>query len=75
MADPNPIQADGEDRDATYDPSTVEANRARQQGGGVGQKDLDAQRDPTGARSAEQLSFSSDSDLDAAPEPPAKTPQ
>ncbi len=64
MADTNPTQSDGDDRDETYDHSTVEANRARQQGGGVGQKDLDAQRDPTGARSTEQLSFSSDSALD-----------
>jgi hypothetical protein len=40
--------------DDVYDPSRVEVNRARVQGLGVGQKDLDYQRDPTGDRSAEQ---------------------
>jgi hypothetical protein len=39
----------------SYDPSDVEATRARQQGGGVGQKDLDAQRDATGADSTEHF--------------------
>lgn len=43
-----------EHTDQTYDPSTVEVNRARLQGQGVGQKDLDYQRDPTRAESAEQ---------------------
>ena len=37
----------------SYDPSDVEATRARMQGGGVGQKDLDAQRDPTRADSTQ----------------------
>ena len=37
----------------SYDPSDVEATRARMQGGGVGQKDLDTQRDATGADSSE----------------------
>lgn len=36
----------------TYDPSTVEVNRNRLQG--VGATDLDRQRDPTGAVSADQ---------------------
>jgi hypothetical protein len=31
----------------TYSPTTPEANRARQQGAGVGQRDLFEQRDPT----------------------------
>ena len=39
----------------SYDPSDVEATRARQQGGGVGQKDLDAQRDATQADSSEHF--------------------
>ena len=43
--------------DESYDPSTVQVNRGREQGLGVGQKDLDYQRDPTGFRSAEQHSF------------------
>lgn len=29
-----------------YDPSEVEVNRSRQQGAGMGQRDLDAQHDP-----------------------------
>jgi len=37
--------ADPEDR--SFDPSTPEANRARQQGLGVGQRELEAQGDPT----------------------------
>jgi len=43
--------------DDVYDPSTVQVNRGREQGLGMGQKDLDYQRDPTGFRSAEQQSF------------------
>ena len=62
MADPNSTDDAPEGRGDTYDPSTVEANRAREQGGGVGQKDLDAQRDPTGAVSAGQSAVSADSD-------------
>ena len=62
MADPNSTNDAPEGRGDTYDPSTVEANRAREQGGGVGQKDLDAQRDPAGAGSASQSSAPADSD-------------
>jgi len=40
--------------DETYDPSNVEATRGRMQGLGVGQTDLDRQRDPTGADSTEK---------------------
>lgn len=43
--------------DDTYDPTTVEVNRGREQGLGMGQKDLDYQRDPTGDLSFEQRSF------------------
>jgi hypothetical protein len=39
----------------TYEPSTVQVNRARMQGDGVGQKDLDYQRDPTGDKSYEEF--------------------
>jgi hypothetical protein len=42
--------------DDVYDPSREEVNRARVQGVGMGQKDLDYQRDPTGAASSEQFS-------------------
>ena len=34
------------DETRSFDPSTVEANRGREQGLGVGQRELDAQRDP-----------------------------
>lgn len=44
----------------TYDPSTVQVNRGREQGLGMGQKDLDYQRDATGALSFEQRSFAPD---------------
>jgi len=39
----------------TYSPSTVEVNRGRMQGLGVGAQDIDSQRDPTGAVSADRL--------------------
>ncbi|THD61800.1 hypothetical protein [Phenylobacterium sp.] len=34
------------DEPRSYDPDSIEANRGREQGLGVGQRDLDAQRDP-----------------------------
>lgn len=37
--------ADNENR--SFDPSTPEANRTRQQGGGMGARELNAQGDPT----------------------------
>ena len=40
--------------DDTYEPSTVEVNRGREQGLGVGQKDIDYQHDPTGVTPAER---------------------
>jgi hypothetical protein len=43
------------DEERTYDPSTVEANRSREQGNGLGEKELDAQRDPTAADSSEHF--------------------
>ena len=36
----------GDEADDTYDPSTVEANRNIQQGGGVGARDLARQDEP-----------------------------
>ena len=36
-----------DEADDTYDPSTVEANRNIQQGGGVGARDLARQEEPT----------------------------
>jgi hypothetical protein len=43
MAEPNPSDDPPEDH---YEPSMVEVNRARQQGLGVGARDLQIQRDP-----------------------------
>ncbi len=40
--------------DTTYDPAPEEVNRAREQGNGVGQSDMDRQGDPTRTRSADQ---------------------
>lgn len=37
---------DADRQDAAYDPSTPQANRSIQQGGGAGARDLAAQRDP-----------------------------
>ena len=45
--------AGGEDR--SFDPSHVDANLTREQGNGVGQRELDAQRDPTRADSTEHF--------------------
>ncbi len=36
------------DEPRTFDPDTTDANRTRQQGGGVGQRELQQQRDPSG---------------------------
>ena len=47
-ADTDPVGATG------YTPSRTEVNRTREQGGGVGQQDLDTQRDPTRRNSPEQ---------------------
>ena len=42
--------------DDTYEPTTIQVNRGREQGLGVGQKDMDYQRDATRAPSSEQYS-------------------
>jgi hypothetical protein len=68
MANPNqgagaetrPDRAPEDAADDTYEPSTAEVNRGREQGLGVGQKDIDYQRDPTRAESAEQYARSPD---------------
>jgi hypothetical protein len=44
MADPE--VTNGDEADDDYDPSTVEANRNIQQGGGVGARDLARQEEP-----------------------------
>jgi hypothetical protein len=53
-------EAQGEDggsdaADRSFQPSHVEANLAREQGNGVGQRELDGQRDATGADSTEHF--------------------
>ncbi|HEX4097458.1 MAG TPA: hypothetical protein VHX64_12065 [Caulobacteraceae bacterium] len=66
MADPNTPDTPyiPDDPDDTYEPSSVEINLAREQGLGMGEKDLEGQRDPTGE--IEQFSRKSDSELDEA---------
>ena len=44
----------GQEGQAGYAPSAVESTRTRMQGGGMGQVDLDQQRDPTGHDSSEK---------------------
>jgi hypothetical protein len=44
MAEPD--VTNGDEVDDTYDPSTVDANRNIQQGGGVGARDLARQEEP-----------------------------
>lgn len=46
--DPNWVGVnDGAPDDTTYDPSNLDATRERQQGLGVGARDLERQRDPS----------------------------
>lgn len=49
MADPDETLdvTNGDEDDGAYDPSTVEANRNIEQGGGVGARDLARQREPS----------------------------
>jgi hypothetical protein len=53
MADPN--TANDDDRQNTYDPSELEATLEREQGLGMGARDLQRQRDP--GRPAESPSY------------------
>ena len=46
-----------EKRDSTYDPTSVQVDRARMQGLGVGARDLDGQREPTDALRLDQRRF------------------
>jgi hypothetical protein len=72
MADPNSPahQADAEsaaERSETYEPDELDATLARQQGLGVGQKDMERQRDPT--QSVEPRTFQSTVDIGDPDEP------
>ena len=49
------VQAEGERDDRSFDPTSVEANRTREQGGGVGQRELDAQSDAIGSGGTEHF--------------------
>jgi hypothetical protein len=46
-----------EDRDTSYSPTSVQVDRARMQGLGVGARDLDGQREPTDELRLEQRRF------------------
>ncbi len=50
-----------EDRETTYDPSSVEIDRGRQQGLGMGARDLAGQRDPQVAAPADDAEEDADS--------------
>lgn len=60
MAEPD--VTNGDEDDGAYDPSTVEANRNIQRGGGVGARDLARQDEP-----AEIVTPDGDGDDDDAP--------
>ena len=51
--EPAPSEGLG-DNDSTYEPTREQVNNGRVQGLGVGQKDIDYQRDPTRADSTEK---------------------
>ena len=51
-----------EKTEETYDPSTGEVDRAREQGLGVGERDLQRQRDPGDGLSPEERSPGVDAD-------------
>ncbi len=55
--------------DRRFEPSETDASRTRMQGGGVGAREMDQQRDPDRSQTAaspEPRSFAADSDLDGA---------
>ena len=54
--------------DRTYNPSVQQVNRAREQGVGVGQKEINAQRDPTQYNSAEQYGSGEGATRDLSPD-------
>ena len=61
MADPDrPTPAE----DPHFETDTVQADRAREQGLGLGQRELDAQRDPGGVRTANVDEEVEGSDID-----------
>ena len=51
-----------EHSDETYDPTTVEVDRGREQGLGVGEKDLQRQRDPGDGLGSQEQAAGMDAD-------------
>ena len=51
-----------EKTEETYDPTTVEVDRGREQGLGMGEKDLQRQRDPGDGLSSDERSPALDAD-------------
>jgi hypothetical protein len=45
------------EEDRTFSPTQTEANRTRMQGNGVGQEEMDLQRDPSRPQGADQYDF------------------
>jgi hypothetical protein len=58
-----------ENRDNTYNPTSVQVDRARMQGLGVGERDLDGQREPTDEMRLEQRRFAGNVGGEAADRP------
>lgn len=52
---PGDVEPIGEDGGSSYNPSTVEASRAREQGAGVGQRDMDRQRDANRPTTSDEI--------------------
>jgi len=59
------------DEEQTFSPTEAQANRTRMQGGGVGQREMDLQRDPNRFQTATDPGRTEpfDTDLEAGPEP------
>ena len=55
--------------DRTYNPSRAAVNRSRMQGVGVGEQEMNTQRDPDRMITTEQYGSSDGSGLDTSPEP------
>ena len=49
-----PDQTDRPEETPTFETDTVQADRAREQGLGLGERELNAQRDPGGVRTADE---------------------
>jgi hypothetical protein len=63
-----------EDRDTTYTPTSVEVDRGRMQGLGMGARDLDGQREPTDEMRLEQRRFAGNVGGEEADQPTDERP-